>query len=111
MNSIVEPVTKPNRYQYGDLRIIISGGRNNLGVVFRLNDRSLQRIQTFTTEQLRAANKAAWTAKRKASREMDKYCNVSVYGHLPHDYAFQSYQVSDLVCKATWSALKSKGAA
>ena len=100
-------LAEANHYQYAELKISIS----NLGVVTRLSNSTLQRIENLPDEQLRAANKAAWTAKRKAAREMDKYCNVSVYGHLPHDYASQSYQVSELVCKATWRALKLKGAA
>lgn len=74
--------------------------------LFFASNKLQERIRALPPDQLREANCAAWKARRKAEREVNRYAAASASLD-SYDRASHSFHVAKNICDVTWRALNS----
>lgn len=73
--------------------------------LFFASEKLQERIRALPSDQLQEANRAAWKARRKAEREVNRYATASASMD-SYDRASHSYHVAKNICDVTWSAMR-----
>jgi hypothetical protein len=74
--------------------------------LFFASDKLKARIMALPLADAIAANRDAWTQKRRADREAERYCNVTLHGCGPYDRAAHAAHVADQIRKITWQRMR-----
>lgn len=88
-------------FKFGKIEFNVTGKAG----FFTMSETLKNKIQALTKEDARQVNKEAWVMKKSRTAIMNKYNNVTTYGHELYDAAYTMYIIADAVAKESYKRM------